>query len=105
MISSLHDDDVVPPGLHSRNLDGGLNGFTARIPKEKTVQLAPSCRFKHGQEVLDEFHVWIGESNRALDVNYLLRLIHNSRGNYRMTVAKRSDANTLSEQRIWPVQF
>jgi hypothetical protein len=100
VISSLHDDDVIPPGPHSRNLDCGLNGFATRVPKEKAVQLASSCRFKHGQEVLDKFYVWVGESNRALDVNYLLRLVNNSRGDYRMTVAKRSDADTLSEQRI-----
>jgi hypothetical protein len=47
VISSLHNNDVVPPGLHSRNLDGGLDGLATRVPEEETGQLALTGRFEH----------------------------------------------------------
>jgi hypothetical protein len=90
VVPSLHDDDVVPLRARPRNLDGGLNGLTARVPEEEAVQ---GWVGHHGEKGLHELYVGLGQSDGALDVDDRLGLGDDSSSDVWVGMAERGDSD------------
>ena len=94
MKTPVERDDFVAPCVITRQLDGGLDRFGARVAEEHFLRLFSG---RHGREALRQFHHVRQIEISAGNVNQLSGLLLNRRDDTRMAVSGRDHGNTRGE--------